>query len=139
MRGATARRFGATERGQSIVEVALALPVLLVVLIGTFDGVRALLAAVVLQSAVLAGAQYGALSPTNAADTAGIEDATRDEVALPQASATNPTVGTTTATDGQGELRITVTATFTQTVLLPYPGLPDRFTITRSAALQVRR
>lgn len=133
------QKFGTAERGQSIVEVALALPMLLVMLIGTFDGVRALLAAVVLQSAVLAGAQYGALSPANAADTAGIEEATRDEVVLPQASLTNPTVTAATATDGQGELRITVTATFTQTVLLPYPGLPDRFTITRSATLQVRR
>lgn len=127
------------EAGQSIVETALIVPILLILLIASFDGSRALLTATVIQSAVLAGAQYGALSPTNATDASGIAGAVRTEVVLPQASSTNPSVTSSTATDAQGETRVTVSATFTMTALLPYPGLPSTFQITRSAVLQVRR
>ena len=138
MRG-WARRWIGEDRGQSIVETALVLPLALVVLIGAFDGARALLTTEVLQTAALAGAQYGALSAASSSDTAGIAAAVRAEVVLPQASPTNPTIASSTATDAQGERQVTVQATFTQTALLPYPGLPSTFTITRSATLQVRR
>lgn len=130
---------GGDQDGQSIVETALLLPMLLILLIGAFDGARALLAATVIQSAVLAGAQYGALSAANAADASGIASAVRQEVVLPQASGSNPTVSSSTTTDAQGETQITVSATFTMTVLLPYPGLPSTFSVTRSAATQVQR
>lgn len=125
--------------GQAIVETALMVPVLLIVLIASFDGARALLAASVIQSAALAGAQYGALSSSNATDTSGIESAVRAEVVLPQATGTNPTVSSSTATDAQGETQLTVSATFTMTALLPYPGLPSTFTVARKAVVQVHR
>lgn len=127
------------DAGQSIVETALTVPIVLILLIAAFDGSRGLLAGTVIQSAVLAGAQYGALSAANATDTSGIATAVRNEVVLPQASSTNPTISSSTATDSDGETRVTVTATFTMTALLPYPGLPSTFVITRSAVLQVRR
>lgn len=130
---------GGDERGQSIVETALIVPILLILLVGSFDGSRALLAASVIQSAVLAGAQYGALSAANAADASGIASAVRQEVTLPQASGSNPAVSSSTATDAQGETQVTVTATFTMTALLPYPGIPGTFSVTRKAVVQVRR
>lgn len=125
--------------GQAIVETALILPVLLIILIASFDGARALLTGSVIQSAALAGAQYGALSSSNASDTSGIASAVRAEVVLPQASGTNPAVTSSTATDTQGETQLTVSATFTMTALLPYPGLPSTFIITRKAVIQVQR
>lgn len=139
--GDYARRVsgGAGERGQSMVETALTVPILLILLIASFDAARALLAATVIQSAALAGAQYGALSPTNATDTSGIASGVRAEVVLPQASPTNPTVTSSTTTDAQGETQLTVTATFTMTALLPYPGLPSTFVVTRKAVVQVHR
>lgn len=127
------------EGGQGIVETALIVPVLLIALIASFDASRALLASSVVQSAVLAGAQFGALSSSNAADTSGIASAVRAEVVLPQATSTNPTVSSSTATDAQSETQLTVSATFTMTALLPYPGLPSTFTVTRTAVVQVHR
>lgn len=126
-------------RGQAMVETALIVPVLLIVLIASLDGSRALLAGSVIQSAAFAGAQYGALSSANASDTSGIASAVRGEVVLPQATSSNPTVSSSTATDAQGETQVTVSATFTMTALLPYPGLPRTFVITRKAVLQVHR
>ncbi len=127
------------EHGQSIVETALLVPVLLIMLIASFDASRALLAGSVIQSAALAGAEYGELSPANANDASGIASAVRAEVTLPQATSTNPTVSSSTTTDAQGETQLTVSATFTMTALLPYPGLPSSFTVTRRAVMQVQR
>lgn len=128
-----------SELGQSIVEIALSVPVLLVLLIGALDGARALLATVVLTSAAMAGAQHGALSSANAADSAGIAGVVREEAASIGATSTNPTVATSTGTDAYGEKYVSVTATFTWTSLVAYPGLPSSVLITRSATLQVRR
>lgn len=114
-------------------------PVLLIALLGAFDVSRALLATTVMQSAVLAGADYGALSVNNANDPAGIAAAVRTEAALPGASATNPSVSSTMTTDAQGEKQLTVSATFTLTPVLSYPGLPTTFAITRTAVAQVKR
>ncbi len=135
----TARAAVRGSGGQAIVETALILPVLLIVLIASFDGARALLAGSVIQSAAQAGAQYGALSSSNAADASGIASTVRAEVVLPQATGTNPTVTSSTGTDAQGETQLTVSATYTMTALLPYPGLPSTFTITRRAVVQVQR
>lgn len=122
-----------------MVETALVLPVLLIALLGVFDLSRALLATTVMQSAVQAGADYGALSETNAADSAAIAVAVRTEAALSGASATNPSVTSATATDAQGDTQLTVRATFTLTPVVAYPGLPPTFAITRTAVAQVRR
>lgn len=129
----------ASEAGQSIVEIALSIPVLLVLLIGTLEGARALLATVVLTSAVAAGAQYGALSSANASDSTGIAAAVRTEAGSIGATPSNPVVTGSTGTDGYGEKYVAVTATFTWSSLFAYPGLPRSLAITRSATLQVRR
>ncbi len=126
------------QAGQSIVETALALPVMLVVLIGTFEGVRLLLATIALSSGVLAGAEYGALSSTNAADTTGIATAVRNETTPIGGTSTNPTVTSSTGTDGNGETVLTVSATYAWSSLYQYPGLPQSVSITRSAVMQVR-
>lgn len=127
------------EEGQSVVETALSLPLLILVLLGVADGARLLLAGVVLQTAVMAGAQYGALSPQSATDFPGIDAAVRNEMRFPQAGPNNPAITLATSTDANGELRVNVYGTFTLTTIFGYPGLPQSFTLSRAATLQVRR
>ncbi len=131
--------FTLDEAGQSLVEVSLSAPLLVTLLVGMYEGTRMLLAAIVLQTGTLAGAQYGALSPTNSTDTAGIATAVQNEVTLAQASPTNPVITSSTATDTNAETFVTVQGTFTVRTLFAYPGLPNSFVITRSATLRVRR
>jgi Flp pilus assembly protein TadG len=53
-----------SERGQGIIELAIALPVLLLLLLGVLDVGRAYWALVSLKDAVSEGAQYAAAYPT---------------------------------------------------------------------------
>ncbi len=133
------RGLASSQDGQSVVETALFLPLLALVLLGVADGARLLLAGVTLQTAVMAGAQYGALSPQNAVDSVGIDAAVRNEMRFPQAGASNPGVSSATATDASGELRVSVNGAFTLTTIFAYPGLPQSFTFSRVATVQVRR
>ena len=64
--------------GQSVVELALLLPVLMLILIGTLDLGRLLDAYVVMTNAAREGARYGAGHPT---DIPGIENKTIAEAA----------------------------------------------------------
>lgn len=124
--------------GQSVVEMALTLPVLLVTLLGAFEGVRMLAATVALSTAVLAGAQFGAQSAATSADTAGIVAAVQQELTLAGQTGT-VTVTSSTTTDADGEKLVSVSASYAWRSLLAYPALPQAVTIARSATLQVRR
>lgn len=131
--------FVRSARAQAIVETALVLPFAVLLLIGVYEVSRVFHAAIVMQTAVQAGAQYGALSTTAAHDTAGIDAAVRAEVNLQQAGPTNPVVTSSVGTDGNGEELVTVRATFTVTTIFDYPGIPRTFAVGRVAALQVHR
>lgn len=128
-----------SDAGQSLVETALALPILATMLIGATEGARLLLAVIALTGGVMAGAQYGALSTSFAGDAAGIASAVRAETAPIGGTATNPTVTANSGTDGAGETYVRVAATYTWRSLFSYPGLPSTVAITRTAVLQVRR
>lgn len=58
-------------RGQSLAELALLLPILLVIAVGSIDLGRAYFASVALEHAVMEGAVYGAHDPRCATDTGG--------------------------------------------------------------------
>ena len=60
------------ERGQSLVELALAMPLLLLLMLGTIDIGRVFFTYIELRNAVREGASYGSRFPD---DTAGTEDA----------------------------------------------------------------
>lgn len=70
----SSRRVGvfATEDGSSLIELALMLPLLLLLLVGVVDLGRALYASIELSSAASAGALYGTQNPT---DIAGMQKA----------------------------------------------------------------
>src|ERR1700730_5920845 len=63
------------ERGQSLVELAFVLPVLLLLLVGIIEIGRFAYYSILVSNAARAGAQYGAQSLAAAADTTGTSNA----------------------------------------------------------------
>ena len=59
------RRFSHGERGQSLVELAVSLPVILLLLIGTLDFGMAIFSYAILRDAAQEGAFYGSFNPAN--------------------------------------------------------------------------
>ncbi len=67
------------ESGQSLVELALCMPMLLVLLAGAVEFSRMAFAAIEVSNAAMAAVQYGAQDPTNAADLTGIQTAASND------------------------------------------------------------
>jgi Flp pilus assembly protein TadG len=70
----------AREAGASIVEVALLIPLLMVILFGMIDLGRWVFLAIEVSSAARAGAQYGGQNRGTALDTTGIQTAAQNDV-----------------------------------------------------------
>ena len=101
-------------RGQSIVELAFALPLLLLIMLGTIDVGRVFFDYIQLRNAVREGAGYGAKMP---ADTAGIKNYVLSH-GVPASTTVGVTctgVCTTTGgvADGTGTIVVTAQRTFT--------------------------
>ncbi len=60
--------FSSTEHGQSLVEFAVSLTVLLILVAGIFDAARALFTYLALRDAAQEGALYASIDPTNTAE-----------------------------------------------------------------------
>lgn len=60
--------FSPTEHGQSLVEFAVSLTVLLILVAGIFDAARALFTYLALRDAAQEGALYASIDPTNTAE-----------------------------------------------------------------------
>jgi Flp pilus assembly protein TadG len=69
------RKTERSEKGQSLVELAISFTILLVLLAGTIDFGRAFFTWVALRDAAQEGASYGSFNPTN---SAGIESRVRN-------------------------------------------------------------
>ncbi len=125
---------GRGQRGQAAVELALLLPVLLLIVVGIVDLGRAYRAAVMLTNAAHQGAVYGSSSATAASDADEIRD-----IVLADAATIGGSVAVTSDvdTDPYGSLRVSVTASYTFTPLFPYPGLPQSVAIVRTATMRV--
>jgi Flp pilus assembly protein TadG len=145
----------AAESGASLVELAVALPVLILIMVGTIDFARAFYTAIELSNGARAGAQYGAQSGKNGQFT-NIESAARSGAfnignATAQASRscqcatdsgaftdTSP-VNDCTATCTGGShmvISVTVTATSVFSTISRFPGIPHTLTINRAATLR---
>ena len=64
-----------SERGAALVELAVALPLLAVIMVGAIDFGRAFRTAMIVTNAARAGALYGQHSQPNAGSTTGMRDA----------------------------------------------------------------
>ena len=69
------RNFRADESGSTMLELALTMPLLLLVLFGTMDLGRMFYTAITLSGAAVAGTQYGVASAANNADFTGMQQA----------------------------------------------------------------
>lgn len=141
-------RFGSESEGSSFVELAIVLPMFLLMFVPAVDIGRALYAAIEVSSAAEAGAMYGVQNP---GDTSGM-------VSASTGGASNLSGVTATATygcecsDGSGAsplcatiptctynyvTYIDVVATAPYTTSFKYPGLPSSMNITRESRMRV--
>jgi Flp pilus assembly protein TadG len=149
------KRMGTAHRedAQSLVELALLMPLFLLLLLGSAEFARFGWAAVLASNAARAGAAFGAVNPVNAANTAGIQ-------AAAAADSVNITGLTTTVSrpcacsDGTAIADcshslsvcptpktiinyVKVNTTVTVTPLGRYAGLPTSFTATGQSIMVV--
>jgi hypothetical protein len=97
-------------RGQSLVEFALSMPVLLLILLGTIDVSRLFFDYIQMRQAVVEGTTYGQRHPF---DSGGIV-ATVIDHGIPSDAAVNTSADGSCATPGQtGDVRVTASKTFT--------------------------
>jgi TadE-like protein len=139
------------EAGQSVLELALLAPMLLLMLVGTIEIGRFAYFAIEATSAARAGAQYGMQSLTDSKDIAGIQvAATNDAPDLPQlnvaaqdlcACSNRPSryVGCPAQLCGAGHpvVFLQVDTTVQVPPLFRYPGLPSTFTASGKAIMRV--
>lgn len=147
-----ARRSVWAARGQSYLELALALPVLMIILVVAADFGRLFYTYLEVINAARAAAQYGSNSVVTAADSNGmVAAAKQDGVNVPNltVSASQCTCGTANssvpacssnycANDPQGNyIVVNVQAPFT--TIVKYPGVPSSVTLKSQAVMQVEQ
>lgn len=137
------------ERGASLVEMALLLPLFGLLLFVAIDLGRALYLSNEIAGAARAGAIYGSRNPT---DTTGMATVAVDDATdVPGVSAGTPTYGCE-CSDGTGYsascttvpsctsttevYRVNVTVTGTYTPLLPWPGIPTSMSFSSTASMR---
>jgi len=149
------------ERGAALVELAIALPLLMVVLFGAIDFGRAFRTAMIVTNAARAGAQFGSQTSINSGNTTQMI-ATANQVLSANGLASGPattaqrlcqcaddagnftgTTPTNTCTSaacptGHLVVSVTVTATRTFSTITRVPGLPTSVTITRGATARAQ-
>jgi Flp pilus assembly protein TadG len=110
------------QKGQSLVEVAIALPLLILILMGILDLGRAYFTFIALSDAAAEGAAYAAIHPENTAQiTARAADNTNGFVVL------EPEMVSVDCNDFTAGSPITVSVTFDYQLLTPIVGtlIPD--------------
>jgi len=151
-------------RGASVMELAVLLPLLLVLFIGIIDFGRVFYTAMTISHAARAGVQYGAQNNIRSGDFAGMRQAAQGSAgdvagvtvtacrycrcADGTGSCTNCTDGSDGCSTGSGCLNdcptgapqvfVRVTADKVFTTLFPYPGLPSTADLNRQAIMQVQ-
>lgn len=146
----SAPRRSRREAGQSLVETALFLPVLIVAMLVTADLGRVCYAAIEVADAARAGVQYGAQSVVTAADPSGMQTAAKNDAA--DLSSLSVTAGsfcacvdgsqvnciTGTCSSGAPGTFVQVTTSTTFTPLVDYPGLPSSIPLSDTAVMRVQ-
>ena len=153
------------EHGAALVELVMALPVLIAVVVGTADFGRVMYTSHAVTHAARAGAEWGAQSTANADNTTGITNAAQNAVGegaqadmtltvatpvktcqcVPDAPTTPSDLDTTndcsvtTCSSGQHlVISISVTVSKTFTTISPYPGIPQSLPISRTMRMRVQ-
>jgi Flp pilus assembly protein TadG len=123
--------------GQSLVEFALALPLLVLLVAIAADIGRAFTAYIELGNIAREGARYGAISPATAVDSAGIRTAAVGEGTT--IFGMTPTIQSTTSTDLRGYMFVRVTARLDFEPFVQFPPIPASIPIEREVTMMVLR
>lgn len=138
------------ETGQSVVETALFIPILLIAILVTADLGRVCYAAMEVADAARAGVQYGAQSVVTAADTSGMETAAKNDAVDLSALSVSATSFcacvngsqvdciTGSCSSGSPGTYVQVTTSSTFTPLVDYPGLPSSIPLSDTAVMRVQ-
>jgi Flp pilus assembly protein TadG len=122
-------------RGQSLVELALVTPVLLLLILITADSARVFSAHLTIGNAAREGASFGSRSLDNAVDDALIEEAVHEESGAIFGQL--PDVQSQLIEDAYGYDAVRVTVTYTFEPLFTVPGLPSQIELERAAQMRV--
>jgi Flp pilus assembly protein TadG len=151
------RSASVRETGSALVELAVALPVLVLLLIGTIDFARAFYQAIELTNAARAGAQFGAKNLGTGTNDDAMRAVARNAVNLTGLTADASHVCQCAQIDGTFPdtvsctadpavvcpspkfrvITVTVTTSKNFTTIAPYPGIPRTLTIQRTAVMRV--
>src|ERR1700733_3573620 len=132
--------------GQTVVEMALLLPVLLTLMIGLIEIGRYAYFDILISNAARAGAQYGAQSLIQAADKNGIQAAAQsdglDTMTITSSQQCTCVAGTLGGCPAGGVcaqplVYVQVTATENFNSLFNYPGLPHSMTLASTTTMRV--
>lgn len=137
------------QSGTSFIETAILIPSLLMLCCGTMDFARLFYAGTEIANAARAGVQFGALTPGNSGNTTGMTQAAIADAAdlgsNVTASASNfclcngSSTDCTTPCGGVAPAGyVMVTANYTFNTTLPYPGLPQTVSLSRTAKMRVQ-
>jgi Flp pilus assembly protein TadG len=137
---------GARQSGQTVVELALLLPLLLMLLIGLTEIGRYAYFDILISNAARAGAQYGAQSLIQAADINGIRTAAQNDglaamtiTSLQECGCVATALGGC-PTGGVCPIPLTyvkVTASDTYNSLFAYPGIPRSLNLSATVTMRV--
>jgi Flp pilus assembly protein TadG len=138
--------------GQAIFEIALLLPVLLLLLMGVIEIGRAAYASIIVSNAAHAGALYGAQNPATAADNAGMVQAalkdgqdlsgltaTATHLCTCSAGSSAPNCALSDCPSGRLIEYVQVSTSDVFSPLFHYPGLPSSFNLKGQSVVRVEQ
>ncbi len=143
------RHASSCERGQAMVELALTMPLLMLLLLGAAEFARMAYSAIETSNAARAGVQYGAQNHITASDYSGMQTAALSDgpnVRGLTATAThfcgcaNGAPSTCAAGDCAGSRMLEYVQVNTSATMAPmvyYPGFPRIFTLNGQAIMEV--
>ncbi len=137
--------------GSTFVELALTLPIFVLLLVGAAEFARLAYAGIEISNAARAGVAYGAQSHTTASDTPGMRTAARNDASDVTGLRARPThfclcsdnsASSCAPTDCSGSRIIEYVQVDTSATVDPlfyYPGLPRSFTLRGHAVMRVQQ
>jgi Flp pilus assembly protein TadG len=138
-------------QGQSLTEIALTLPVILVTMVGAIEIGRVAFYSIEVCNAARAGVAYGSQNEGNAGNTTAMQDAALNESSLSGMTATatssckcsnGSTTSCTSNTCAGGthlEEYVSVTTSYTMKSLFKYPGIPQSYALSGYQTMRVRQ
>jgi Flp pilus assembly protein TadG len=129
------RRGRRATRGQALVELALIVPMLVLMLAISGDFGRAFTAYIAVSSAAREGASFGMMSSSNSVNQPGIRNAALADA--PTIWGVAPTVASSVSTDFQGYRQVSVTVSYTFTPILRIPPIPNSISMSRTVVMRV--